>query len=257
VFEALRFLECDPEVCGGGNQELGFSIEGASLGYQILAGGSPVDQHASPQAVAASLYERLTMLSLSDFPLAPLIHAASLRRGGRRLILVGPKGGGKTTLALRLIDAGYEIEGDENVFVTGDHVAARPRALRVKASTLELIPSLADTLHLTPHFENGGSERIYNLDPRKAGAPFWRIECGPVQFIVLIKPNHQGHSSLRPVPPLQLAREAIAESAFRVSNRGRAIADIAKLVGSARGFELSLGNLDQAISCLDDLFRRC
>jgi hypothetical protein len=257
VFEALRFLECDPDVCGGGDQEVVFSIEADNLRYRILVGGSVIDQGTSPQAVAASLYERLTILSLSDFPLAPLIHAASLRRGGRRIILVGPKGGGKTTLALRLIDEGYEIEGDENVFVTGDHVVARPRALRVKASAIEVMPSLAEVLHLVPHFENGESERIYNLDPRRAGAPFWRIERGPVQFIVLIKPNHQGYSSLCHAPPLQLAQEVIAESAFRASDRGRAIADIAKLVGSVRGFELCLGNLDQAISCLDDLFRHC
>ena len=255
VFEALRFLECDPEIRGGGDQDVVFSIEAASLRYQILASGSLVDQHASPQAVAASLYERLTMLSLSDFPIAPLIHAASLRRVGRRVVLIGPKGGGKTTLALKLIDEGYEIEGDENVFVTGDKVVARPRALRVKASTIELIPALAETLHLVPHYENGGSERTYNLDPRRAGADFWRIERGSVEFMVLIRPNHQGQSSMHPLSPLQLAREVIAESAFRVSNRGRAIADIAKLVGGARGFELYLGNLDQAVSCLDDLFQ--
>ena len=79
VFEALRFLECDPEICGGGDEDVVFSIKADNSRYQILA-GSLVDQYASPQAVAASLYERLTMLSLSDFPRAPLIHAASLRR---------------------------------------------------------------------------------------------------------------------------------------------------------------------------------
>ena len=152
VFEALRFLECDPEICGGGDEDVVFSIEADSFRYQILASKSSVGQAASPQAVAASLYEKLTMLSLSDFPLAPLIHAASLRRGSRRVVLVGPKGGGKTTLTLRLIDEGYEIEGDENVFVIGDHVAARPRALRVKASTIELIPSLAETLRLVSRY---------------------------------------------------------------------------------------------------------
>ena len=73
--------------------------------------------------------------------------------------------------------------------------------------------------------------------------------------MVLIRPNHDGYSSLHPLTPLQLAREVIAESAFRASDRGRAIADIAKVVGRARGFELHLGNLDQAISCLNGLFR--
>ena len=39
---------------------------------------------------------------------------------GRRILLVGPKGAGKTTLALCPLQDGYEIEGDENVFVTPD-----------------------------------------------------------------------------------------------------------------------------------------
>jgi hypothetical protein len=254
VFDALRFLECDPEI-GGPAADFVFSIKATDLSYQIFANGFVVGQHASPQDVAGSLYERVTMLSLADFPTAPLIHAASLRRGGRRIVLVGPKGGGKTTLALRLICEGYEIEGDENVFVTGDHVVARPRALRVKASTVRMLPSVTETLRMAPHYENGGSERVYNLDPRRVGASSWRIEQGPAEFIVLLRPNHHGSSSLRPITPLQVAREVIAETAFRVSHRGRAIADIAKVVGKARGFELRLGNLDQAVSCLDELFR--
>ena len=69
VFEALRFLECDPEICGGGDEDVVFSIEADSLRYQILASESSVDQYASPQAVAASLYEKLTMLSLPIFHL--------------------------------------------------------------------------------------------------------------------------------------------------------------------------------------------
>ena len=74
------------------------------------------------------------------------------------------------------------------MFVIGDHVAARPRALRVKASTIELIPSLVETLRLVPHYENGeASESIISIR-RRAGATSWRIERGPVGFLCSLGP---------------------------------------------------------------------
>ena len=195
------------------------------------------------------------MLSLADFPSAPLVHAASLRREGRRVLLVGPKGGGKTTLTLRLIEEGYDIEGDENVFVTGEGVVARPRALRVKASTAVFYPAIAEALRLSAYYETDENVRIYNVDPRKAGARSWRIEMGQVDAIVLLRPNHKGYSSLRPISPLLLAREVIAESAFREKERGGAVGNIVKMISTAKGFELSLGDHDSALSCLDRVFR--
>jgi GTPase SAR1 family protein len=193
------------------------------------------------------------MLSLSDFPSAPLIHAASLKRRGRRILLVGPKGGGKTTLSLRLIQEGYDIEGDENVFVTGGAVVARPRALRVKSSTASLFPAIEPALRLAPYYQNGENLRIYNLDPRKVGARSWHIEKGPVAAVVLLRPNHNSYSSLRTISPLSLAREVIAESAFREGDRREGIRDIIQMVSNARGLELSLGCLDGAVSCLDEV----
>jgi hypothetical protein len=204
--------------------------------------------------VADTLHAKLALLSLADFPNAPLIHAASLRRGGRRMLLVGPKGGGKTTLTLRLIQEGYEIEGDENVFITPEGVIARPRALRVKETTALLFEPLAEAFREAPYYESGQGMRIYTLDPRKAGAAFWRIELGSVDAVVLIRPNHSGCSSLQPIASLPLVREVMLESAFPETGRARAVGDIAKMIGTARGFDLCLGNLDGAVSCLESVF---
>jgi hypothetical protein len=253
VLDALRYLECDPEIDRHAD-DFFFSVEAWRSSYRIAQNGRLIDEQASPHDVAGALHARLMMLSLADFPSAPLIHAASLRRGGRRILLVGPKGGGKTTLTLKLIQEGYDIEGDENVFVTPEGVVARPRALRVKASTASLFPSVTEALRLSPYYENGENLRIYNLDPRKAGARSWRIGLGPVDTVVLLRPNHNSSSSMRSISPLPLAREVIAESAFREAGRGEAVGNIIKMIGNARGFDLSLGDLDSAVSCLDSVF---
>jgi hypothetical protein len=250
IFSVLRYLECDPEI-DGPVQNFKITIDACDAGYRIKQDGQLIGEQPSPHDVAGALHEQLVMLSLADFPRSPLIHAASLTRLGHRLLLVGPKGGGKTTLTLKLIQQGYGVEGDENVFVTGDAVAARPRALRIKQSTSILYPAIGDALREAAYYENENSLRIYNLDPRKAGASRWRIEMGRADTVVLLRPNHNGNSSLRPISPLHLVREVISETAFREGNRAEAVANIAGIVRGARGFQLWLGDLEAAASCLD------
>ncbi len=248
VYQALRYLECDPEIDGAPSQQLAFSVEPYRSYYRIFQDGELLREQITAQGVGETLHAELTLLSLADFPDAPLIHAASLRRGGRRILLVGIKGGGKTTLALHLIRAGYAIEGDENVFVTSAGVVARPRGLRVKESATPFLPHLAAALAVAGYYQSAPGMRIYNLDPRRAGAVTWRIEQGRVDAVVLIRPNHGGFSSLRPITALNLVREVMPECGLPQTGRGAAVAAIASVIGNARGFDLSLGDLAGAVA---------
>ncbi len=254
VFQALRYLECDPEIAGEVAQDLAISVEPYRSYYRIAQEGKVIREQMSAQAVTESLHAELMLLSLADFPAAPIVHAASLRRGGRRVLLVGPKGGGKTVLTLHLLLAGYDIEGDENVFVTTDGVVPRARGLRVKESAAALLPHLAEVLEVAPCYGTSPGLRVYNLDPRRAGATFWRIERGAVDAVVLVRPNHGGFSSLRPIDSLALVRDVIAESGFPKTGRAGAIGAIAKAFGNAKGFDLSLGDIDGAIACINRVF---
>jgi hypothetical protein len=251
VHQALRYLECNPETESEPVQHLAFSVEAYRSYFRILQEGQVIREQLTPQGVTETLHAELTILSLADFPDAPLIHAASLRRNGRRILLVGSKGGGKTTLTLHLIRAGYEFEGDENVFVTSSGVVARPRALRVKESAAFWLPHLAGALSAAGYYQSSSGLRTYNLDPRQAGASSWRIEQGRVDAAVLIRPNHGGFSSLRPVSSLNLVREVMAECGLPATGRAAAVAAITKAIGNARGFDLSLGDLTGAVAAID------
>jgi hypothetical protein len=253
VFQALRYLECEPEIAGTNAKPLFISVEPHRSYYRIMQQGVLVREQMTPQAVCETLHAELMLLSFADFPNAPLIHAASLRRDGRRILLVGPKGGGKTILTLYLIRVGYEIEGDENVFVTPDGVAPRPRGLRVKRSSISFVPHLAETLSDAAFYEDAIGMRIYNLNPRLAGASCWRIERGKVDAVVLIRPNHGGYSSLRPVTALNLVREVMVECALAETGRAAAVGAIAKVIGGAQGFDLSLGEIAGAVRCIDEV----
>jgi len=253
VFQAIRYLECDPEIAGD-IEDMTISVEPYRSYYRIVQDGKIVREQISTQGVTETLHAELMLLSHAEFPTAPLIHAASVRRAGRRVLLVGPKGGGKTTLTLRLIREGYEIEGDENVFVTSEGVMPRPRGLRVKESAAALLPELAYTFSGAPYYQVGPNFRVYNLDPRQVGAAFWRIERGPVDAVVLLRPNHGGSSSLRRVSSLALVREVMEECALPAIERAGAVRAITQVISNARGFDLSLGDLAGAVAYVDRVF---
>ena len=132
-----------------------------------------------------------------------------------------------------------------------DGVVPRPRALRVKESAASLLSHLAPALSEAPYYQSSSGLRIYNLDPRRAGAPSWRIDRGEVDAVVLLRPNHRGDSSLRPVQSLALVQQVMAESGFPRTKRATAVGAITKAVSSAKGYELSLGDLGEAVGAVD------
>jgi energy-coupling factor transporter ATP-binding protein EcfA2 len=253
AFSALRFLECDPEIIGPQPEELKISIERHRSYYRIVQNGKLLREQMTTKSVVESLHTHLIILSLADFPAAPLLRAASLRRSGRRVLLVGPKGEGKTTLALCLLQNGYEIEGDEDVFVTLEGVVARPCGLRVKESADELVPGLAQMLAAAAFYQDTHGRRIYNLDPRRVGATTWRIERGGADAVILLRSNHGGYSSYRRISSLTLVREAMAECKLSRGDRAKAVSAIAKQIGTAKGFDLSLGDPAGAVACVNKL----
>jgi hypothetical protein len=250
IFQALQYVDCSPDIPGRVARELVITVQPWRDRYVIQEDGGAACERLNPVAVVECLHARLFDLSLADEPTAPIIHAASLRKDGRRILLFGSKGAGKTTLTLSLVRAGYEIEGDENVFVVGNDVIARPRALRVKEGSLPLLPELASTISQAPYFTDFRGQRIYNFDPRRCGAP-WRIEQGAADVVVLLRPNHGGYSSVRPIPSLALIQDLVAESAFPAAGRGTAVGSIVASMARTRGFDLSLGDHASALRCLD------
>lgn len=250
VARAVGYLDCAPDIPGRPVEELAIAIESDSDCHLIREPGQPARRRHALEDVVQYLHQRLFELSIEDGPQAPIVHAASLRARGRRLLLVGAKGVGKTTLTLHLVRAGYEVEGDENVFVGRDAVVARPRGLRVKEDALALLPDIAPTIAAAPAAFDDLGERVFNLDPRAIGAP-WRIEQGRADVVVLLRSNHGGASSIRPIPPLELIQDAMGETGLPPTARGAAVASIAAAFAAAKGFDLSLGDHVGALRCID------
>lgn len=200
-----------------------------------------IGEAATAKAVVEHLHVHLFQRSLEERPECALLHAACLRRDRRRLLIAGTKGAGKTTLALRLIEAGFRIEGDEQVFLDKTGVIARPRGCRVKAAGLHHFGEMAATIAAAPSYSLEGFGTIFNVDPRWLGSN-WRIEHGSVDLIIVLEPNHDGESAIKPLPPTALVRSLMPEVGLRETGRAATVAAIAAMAAHVPAFQLSLGN---------------
>ncbi len=250
VFAAIRFLECNPEIVAVPVAESVLTIEPFRGHYCIYEDGRDVDQVFGTKSVTDHLHSMLFSYSLAERPRAGVLHAALLRRGSQRVLITGSQGAGKTTLALRLVRAGYQLEGDEHVFLDDDGVIARPRACLVRETSLALLPEVAEVILSAPAYVEDNGCTIFNVDPRLIGGS-WRIEKGNVDCVIVLQPNHGGDSSLRHLPPMMVAQALISEMGMREIDRGVSIGAIAALVSRCNGYDLSLGDPEGAVTCID------
>jgi hypothetical protein len=250
VFEAVRFLDCTPEVVGPPPHDVMVSIDQFRNRFRIVEQGAGTKEVLDARTVMEFLHMRLFACSIDDRPQAAVMHAACLRRDGRRLLLAGTKGAGKSTLALRLISVGYAIEGDEHVFIDGAGIVARPRACRVKEAALPHLADMADVIAAAPFYRDNANDRIFNVDPRSLGSS-WRIAAGEVDHVIALRPNHGGYSSIRPLQPSALVQFLMSETGWRETGRGASVAAVAALAGRTKGFDLSLGDHATAVRCIE------
>jgi serine kinase of HPr protein (carbohydrate metabolism regulator) len=241
AFEAMRYLECNPEFVESSARDVPISVEPHRGRYHIIENGRVIEEAVDIRSIIDFLHARMFSYALRERPRSGIIHAALMRRRGKRILVAGRRGAGKTTLTLRLADIGCEMEGDEHVFIDNDGVIARPRAYRVKQTALALLPELADVVLAAPSYEDVRGSRIFNVDPTTISGN-WRIEKGNVDCVIVLQPNHGGYSSLRPIAPMMAAQAIISELGMRDLDRGASIAAVAALVGRAKNFDLSLGD---------------
>jgi hypothetical protein len=235
----VRFLDCTPDIAGPTPRDIVISIEPYRGYFRIIEDGVVLKEALDGHSATQFLHAHLFGCSIADRPRAALLHAACLRRGGRRLLLHGAKA------------AGYEIEGDEHVFVGVDAVVARPRGCRVKEYALPHLGDLATIVAAAPFYQDSTIGRVFNVDPRTLGSPNWCIEPGAVDHVIELQPNHDGYSSIRPMRPSALIQMLMTDIGLTRGGRGAALGAVVAIGNRAKAFDLSLGDLETAIRCVE------
>src|SRR5688572_5265273 len=100
-----------------------------------------------------------------------LLHAASVEKDGRALILTGESGAGKSTLAALLGERGWRLMGDEFALLDLDDGRLRPfpRAISLKNGAIRVMESEVAADRFGPRLEGTPKGEIRHLRPN-AGA---------------------------------------------------------------------------------------
>lgn len=170
-------------------------------------------------------------------------HAACLIRGGKSMLISGRPGAGKTTLALRLAEAGFDYAGDDIVLLAPDGTATGvPFPAAVKSGAWEIVSRFCpDILDLEVH-RRPDARRVRYLRPARIA-----YHGGyPVGWIVFIR-RAPGPAKLKPLEPVETMRRLMAGSRSGDGNLSRAeCRAINHAVGGAGSFELTYSNLTDA-----------
>lgn len=172
----------------------------------------------------------------------PLVHGASLAVDGKRILLIGDKGLGKSTLCMQMLAAGHAVEGDEHVAVGAGIVVARPRTLRVKPGTFSLIRGLPPGLEQSPMLATWDGVPVYSIDPSAFGRP-WRISEGPVHACILLESNRGGRSVAKRESSDACFAALMSNGHFGSSNVLQLAARFRTLAASVPAYSLRLGDL--------------
>ncbi len=188
------------------------------------------------------------------------VHAATVdlatTEGRRaRVLVVGPSGAGKTTLATRLLLDGADVQGDESVLVRRGESLAVPRALHLKPGAARVLPELAAVIPELPVIGD-----VTVLDPARVGRPV-TLRIAPVEHVVVLAgpPIETGAHEPAGVrsdvtcTPLDggAVLEALLTDAFPLTEtKARMVSMLAGAMVSAHGHRLTAGPPDAMVESL-------
>ncbi len=116
----------------------------------------------SPQWAITYVLRPILKGFLMPFHRLTTIHAAGVRKGTRTILLAGGPGAGKSTVAIHLMSAGYDVLSDDRTFIALDGESACALSsldgLHVTDNTLRMFPRLAP--HVVGERDEGGKWAI-------------------------------------------------------------------------------------------------
>ncbi|HEY3669810.1 MAG TPA: hypothetical protein VGN51_02665 [Acidimicrobiia bacterium] len=243
-------------------RELHYDVADTADGFAITEEGDALATVATAEEAADVVHVRAHRRA---FELASLsgwarLHAATVDLAtveGRRVrvLVVGPSGAGKTTLATRLLLDGADVQGDESVLVRRAASLAVPRALHLKPGAAVVLPELAAVL---PELPVIGEVTV--LDPARVDRPV-TLRIAPVAHVVVLAgPRHEPADASEGVTCTPIdggaVLEALLTDAFPLTEtKARMVSVLAGAMVSARGHRLTAGPPDAMVEALRGAIR--
>jgi hypothetical protein len=220
--------------------------------FRISNADGGEDSELSTTVVIDRLFQRMHRLALANLPDYIRIRAVTGSQAGQAFLIVGPKCSGKTTLAISLLLAGYDVCGDELALVRNGQAVAFPRRFLVRGDCVELLPQLKSYQEFTDSNSHPARETLIAVDPTGLGKP-WRLMPLEISALFLLEPNYGARTTIQPCGKLEMLRHVIPQCTPPSSDRANWISDMSRTVDNTHTFVLRLGKLDSAVLAIKEI----
>jgi hypothetical protein len=243
VVASLRFLAQSARQRVPVLETTTFEVLPDSRGYLVLE----EDEHRSLEptalAVLEVLYQRVHERAFTRASRAGWVraHGAVVETGGRRLLLAGTTGVGKTTLALRLLFDGAAVHCDESSLLRRGAVLAVPRPFHLKPTIEHYVPEIGQLLTEMPVVT--GDVAIRAFDPGRAGFE-WEISPGRVDAVLML--TRGDNTRLKRVEATQVMHDVVTDVFLLDEPKATVVREVAAVFRHAACYALEIGDVGEA-----------
>lgn len=177
------------------------------------------------------------------------IHAGCGEWDGKRFLVVGDKGAGKTTLMVTLLLAGFRVVGDELALVRDGKAMPFPRRFHIKEESTRLLTQLKPLFETLPYNMTSYNHRMYSLSPHDVGRG-WKIDEGDVRAVFYLVPNHGGETRIEECPKYMMVNRVMPMSFLSEEDDHMKIRHLCGMIDNAVCHTIYIGGLEGAVSAV-------
>ena len=222
--------------------------------YSIYGDGERIGRVRRAREVLPQLEWGINWRLIQTRPEYLQVHAATLARAGRGVVLAGTSGSGKSTLAAGLLSRGWAYFSDEFALIDPHRLQLHPfpKAVCIKAGSFDVVRHLKLRLSGNRHYAKAIKGEVGYISPSAIAG---RAAAQPCPIHLVLFPRYTGDSEPR-LFPVSRARAAFA-LAGQALNRNvfghRAMEMLKTVVEGAQCFGLEAGPIDETCDLVESL----
>jgi HprK-related kinase A len=183
-----------------------------------------------------------------------LLHAATVEKEGRALVLTGESGAGKSTLSALLGESGWRLMGDEFALLDCESGLLHPfpRAISLKNGAIAVMEKVAGEGRFGPVMEDTPKGRIRHLKPRADAIARMREPARPA---LILFPRFGEERAMRAVGPAEVFMRLTQASTNYVALGARGFDALSGLVANCPSLAIDYPDTETALGLVEELWR--
>lgn len=228
--------------------------------FEVTSQGDQLHLHRNGDWLLASSFEEFPTLLKGELLTEVLehaaydvaLHAASLIRGERALLVSGRPGAGKTTLTMALVKAGFGFGSDDLTLLDCSGARGVPFAPAIKAGAWPLVAQYWPEIGEVPVFRRPDRKRVRYLPPAEVASDTSR----EVGWVVLLRRRSEGKASLERLDPIDAIR-GLLEGSYAPGRRltSGGFDALVRVAATGECYALTYSRLEDAVDLLTETCR--